>query len=135
MTVQNSVAVRNAMLDAWETAMGTTIKVRLYTGAQPVNCATAASGTMLVEWTLASDYSVNASGGVKTLSSTPIAATAANAGTAGHYRLYDSAGTNCHEQGTVTATGGGGDVTIDNVVIAAAQTVNITGWSKTAAGA
>lgn len=134
MAVQNSIAVRNAMLDAWETAMGTAIKVRLYTGSAPTNCGTAASGTLLVEWTLASDYSANASSGTKTLSSTPIAGTATGTGTAGYYRLYDSAGTNCHEQGTVTATGGGGDVTIDNTSIASGQTVNISGWSKTAAG-
>ena len=135
MTVQNSVAVRNAGLDAWEVSIGVSAKVRLYTGAQPANCAAAASGTMLVEWTLASDYSPNASGGVKTLSATPIGATAAAAGTAGHYRIVDNAGTTCHEQGTITATGGGGDATIDNTVIASGQTVNITGWSKTAAGA
>ncbi len=36
------------------------------------------------------------------------------AGTVGHYEIMDSTGTVCHEQGTVTATGGGGDMTVVN---------------------
>ncbi len=55
-------------------------------------------------------------------------------GTAGHYRIVDSAGTTCHEQGTVTATGGGGDVTIDNTSIVSGQAVNISGWTVTEPG-
>jgi hypothetical protein len=53
------------------------------------------------------------------------------AGIAGHYRIYDSGG-NCKVQGTVTATGGGGDMTLDNVVIAVSQVVTIATYSWTA---
>lgn len=135
MTVQNSTAVRNAQADAWETAIGVSAKVQLYTGAPPANCAAAATGTKLIEWTLASDWAPAASGGTKTLSATPIVGTGLAPGSAGYYRIVDNAGTTCHEQGTVTATGGGGDATIDNVVIAVSQVVNIDSWSKTIAGA
>jgi hypothetical protein len=38
-------------------------------------------------------------------------------------------------QGTVTATGGGGDMTLDNAVIALAQVVTITGFTLTDANA
>lgn len=38
----------------------------------------------------------------------------------------DSSGTVCHEQGTITATGGGGDMTVDNTSIASGQTVTVT---------
>jgi hypothetical protein len=34
-------------------------------------------------------------------------------------------------QGTVTATGNGGDLTLDNVTISGGQTVTITGFSWT----
>jgi len=34
-------------------------------------------------------------------------------------------------QGSVTVTGGGGDLTLDNVSIAAAQAVTITGFTLT----
>ena len=42
-------------------------------------------------------------------------------GTAASFRLYTAAAV-CWAQGTVTATGGGGDMTIDNTTIAATQT-------------
>ncbi len=130
MTVQSSVALRNAVLDAWETAMGTAAKIEIRTGAQPANCAAADTGTLLVSYTLASDWAGAASAGSKTLNNLPVAGTAAAAGTAGHYRFKDNAGTTCHEQGSITATGGGGDMTIDNTSIASGQAVNITGYTK-----
>lgn len=135
MTVQWGTTLRNALLDQIETTIGTSAKIQVLTGAQPANCATASSGTLLVEFDLASDWASNASAGSKALSSTPISATAVAAGTAGYYRIFDSTLTTCHEQGSITATGGGGDVTIDNTTIANDQTVQITSWTKTAPGA
>ena len=38
-------------------------------------------------------------------------------------------------QGTITATGGGGDMTVDNTSVTAGQTVNITAFTITAPGA
>jgi hypothetical protein len=137
MTVQYSTTVRAAMADAWETAQGTAVKVRIYTGTQPASCATAASGTLIIEFALASDWATNPGTGVKVLNGLPLsgAATGAGTNTAGHYRFYDTAGTNCHEQGSITATGGGGDMTIDNTSIASGQTVQVTGYTKTWPGA
>jgi hypothetical protein len=43
MTVQQSVAVRNAKLDAGEVAISTTPILKLFAGAQPANCAAATS--------------------------------------------------------------------------------------------
>jgi len=104
MTVQNSVAVRNAYGDVFESTIGTAAKIALYTGAPPADCATAASGTKLIEWTLASDWSAAAASGVKSLSGTPLTATGLADGTAGYYRITNNAGSTCHEQGTVTRT-------------------------------
>jgi hypothetical protein len=134
MAIQLSTTVRNAMLDAMETAIGVSAKIFILTGTQPATCATAQSGTKLVEFDLASDWAANASTGSKAFN-TVSSATAVNTGTAGYYRLYASDGTTCHEQGTITATGGGGDMTIDNTSIATGQTVNITGWTWTEPGA
>lgn len=135
MTIQFSTAVRNALLDVIETTVGAAAKLQIWTGAPPANCATAPSGTKLVEITMASDWAANASAGSKTLNSLPLLTTALAAGTAGYYRFVDSVGTTCHEQGTVTATGGGGDMTIDNAVLASGQAVQVTGFTKTAPGA
>ena len=133
MTVQYSTGLRNGILDAWETAMGTAMKVEIRTGAQPANAAAASTGTLLVSYTLASDWAANAAAGSKSFNNLPIAGTAGAAGTAGHYRFFDNAGTTCHEQGSITATGGGGDMTIDNTSIANGQAVNITGYTKNTA--
>jgi hypothetical protein len=135
MAVQLSVAARNARLDAIETAIGTAPVLKIFTGAQPANCAAANSGTELISATLPSDWMAGASSGTKALSGTWQDASANNPGTAAHFRLYASDGTTCHMQGTVTATGGGGDLTLDNVVIAAGQSVTITSFAITDANA
>lgn len=135
MAIQQSTAVRNARLDAFETAIGVSAILKIRTGAQPANCAAADSGTVLATCNLPSDWMAAASGGSKAKSGTWEDLSADNAGTAAHYRLYATDGVTCHEQGTITATGGGGDMTVDNTVFAAAQAFTITGYTKTAGGA
>lgn len=131
MTFQIATAVANDMLDAWETSIGTLPVVKFFTGSKPANCAAANTGTELWIKTLAADWASAAAAGVKALTSTPISSTAIATGSIGHYRLYASDGTTCKDQGSVTATGGGGDMTVDAVAITAiGQTVNITAWSK-----
>ena len=85
--------------------------------------------------TLPSDYLAASSGGVKSKLGTWEDPVADATGTAGHYRLYASDGVTCHEQGDITATGGGGALTLVTVSITAGQPVIITAWSKTAPGA
>lgn len=135
MALQFSTAVRNAMLDAIETTMGEGEIIRVFTGAAPANCAAADSGTKLAEWTLAGsgDWAA-ASGGSKALAGTPLVTTAVGSGTAGYARWYSS-GSVCGMQGSVTLSGGGGDVTLDNTNIQTGQQTQITGFSMTAPGA
>jgi hypothetical protein len=132
MTLQYSTAVRNARLDAVESTIGTTAILRIRTGAAPANCAAADSGTVLATLNLPSDWMAAASGGAKALSGTWQDASADATGTAAHFRIYDSSGTTCHLQGTVTATGGGGDVQLDNTSLATGQSVTITSFAMTA---
>ena len=133
MSIQNSTTLRNNMIGQYETTVGTAPKLQLRTGAPPANCAAAATGTLLAELTLPSDWLTAASSGQVTLNGT-WTGTGSAAGAAAHYRLLDNAGTTCHEQGTVTATGGGGDMTVDNTSIAAAQAVSVTSWTRTQGG-
>ena len=56
-------------------------------------------------------------------------------GTAGYFRLHDNGGTTCHMQGTITATGAGGDMQLDNTNIAVGQQITITAFTITAGGA
>lgn len=131
MALQLSITARNARLDAIETTIGTAPILTIRTGSAPADCATANSGTVLATLTLPSDWMANASSGSKAKSGTWQDASADNAGTAAHFRIHDSTGTTCHLQGTVTATGGGGDLTLDNTSIAAGQTVTITSFTLT----
>lgn len=135
MALQLSTSVRNAMLDAIETTVGTSAIIEIRTGSAPATCATADSGSVLVTYNLASDWAAAASSGSKALSSTPISGTAGATGTAGHFRVKDSGGTTTHAQGTITATGGGGDMTVDNTSITSGQSVNITSLSFAQSGA
>ncbi len=131
MSLQFSVAVRNARLDAIETAVGTAPRLKIRTGAVPANCAAADSGSVLADLTLPSDWLANASGGSKAKSGTWQDASADAGGTAAHWRLYAADGTTCHAQGTVTATGGGGDMEVDNTTFAALQSFTITAFTIT----
>lgn len=135
MSFQFSTAGRNAGLDAIFTAIGASAILKIRTGAVPANVAAADSGTVLATLNLPSTYMAAASGGSKSKTGTWEDLSADAAGSAGHFRLYASDGTTCHIQGTITATGGGGDMTLDNVVIAAAQAITITAFTVTAGGA
>ena len=135
MALQYSVAVRNAQLDALETAVGTSAILRIRSGSVPASCATADAGTVLATFNLPSDWMAAASSGSKSKSGTWEDTSADATGTAGHWRLYASDGTTCHAQGTISATGGGGDMTLDNTSIAAGQQVTITSLTLTAGGA
>lgn len=135
MTLQYSVGVRNARLDAVETAIGTSAILEIRTGAPPANCAAADSGTVLATVNLPSDWMVAASGGTKAKSGTWQDASADNTGTAVHFRMKDSGGTACHIQGTVTLTAGGGDMTVDNTSFVTGQTFTVTGFTLTAGNA
>lgn len=131
MALQLSDAVRNARLDAIEASIGTGAVLKIRTGAPPANCAAADSGTVLATLTLPSDWMAAASGGSKALAGSWSDASADATGTAAHFRLYASDGATCGLQGTVTATGGGGDMTVDNTSFASGQVFSVTSFTLT----
>lgn len=135
MAFQLSTAVRNATLAAIETTVGTTPILTISTSNPPTDCATANTGTVLASMTLPADFMQNPAGGVVQLSGTWQDLSADASGTAGHFRVFDSTGTTCHMQGTITATSGGGDMELDNTNIAIGQQIQITAFTITAGGA
>lgn len=132
MPLQLSTAVRNAVLDAIESTTGTAPTLELRTGSVPANCAAADTGSVAATLTLPSDWLANAASASKALAGTwQVASAAGNASPVAHFRIKQ--GATCHLQGTVTATGGGGDLTLDNTTINAGQTVTITAFTLNAA--
>lgn len=130
MALQFSVTLRNNRLDQIESTVGTAAKLYLYTGAAPANCAAADTGTVLATMTLPSDWMNAASSGSKTLLGT-WTTTASATGTVGYFRVKDNTGATCHLQGSVTISGSGGDMTLDNNAVAVGQTINITTFTIT----
>lgn len=129
MAIQLSVSVRNARLDAIETAIGVSAVLKIRTGAAPADCATADSGTVLATLNLPSDWMAAAASGSKAKAGTWQDTSADAAGTAAHFRIYASDGTTCHIQGTVGQ--GSGDLSLDNTNLAAGQAVTINSFTLT----
>ena len=130
MAVQLSVAVRNARLDSIETTVGVSPFLDLRTGAQPSDCAQADTGTELEHMALPSDWLAAASAGAKAKTGTWSGTIDAD-GTVGHFRIKETTDTTCHMQGSVTATGGGGDMELDNVVVATGQSITVDTFTVT----
>lgn len=98
----------------------------LYTGSVPAVTA-AATGTAVASIVLPSTPWVQATNNVVKNNTWSVAA--ANAGTVTYYRLVNAAVTEW-EQGTITASGGGGDAIIDNTTVVAGQTVTCTTFTR-----
>lgn len=122
--IRISVAARNAGVDAITALLdGGTLEIR--TGSQPATPADADSGTLLAEFELAATAYGSASNGEAQLTDTPLSADALTSGTAGHFRLKDAQGDPVID-GSVSESGGGGDLILDNTDINEGQKVNIT---------
>jgi deoxyribose-phosphate aldolase len=113
MSLTVTAAAAQSMGSALATAIGASSTIKIYSGSKPATPETAATGTLLV--TIAISGSFTSSGGVLTASD-PAAAAPAASGTAGYFRLATSGGTAIID-GTVTATGGGGDLTLGSTAI------------------
>jgi hypothetical protein len=135
MPLKFSTLLRNSLLDQIETFISTAPVLRIYTGSPPAATTDGATGTLLAEMTLPSDWMAAASSGQKAKSGTWQDASANNAGTAGYFRILDTTGTTTIIQGTVSATGDGGDMTLDNAVIAAGQSITINTFTLTGGNA
>jgi hypothetical protein len=126
MGLQYSVGVNNARLDSIETTIGTSAKLRIYTGSAPADCAAAATGTLLVEMALPSDWMAAASGASKVKAGT-WTGVASGTGTAGYFRIVDNAGTVTGLQGTAGMSGT--DLILNNSSIATSQAVTVDSFS------
>jgi hypothetical protein len=131
MALQVSNAVRSAMADAIETAIGASPKLRLRTGSAPASLAAAATGTVVAEMTLPADWMAAAVNGVKSLSGSWQDGSADATGTVAHFEIVSSDGATRHLQGTVTGTGLGGDIELQNTSVNSGQAVSITAFNLT----
>ena len=133
MATRLATSARNAACDAIVDLLdagagAATIQVR--TGAQPANPNAAATGTLLVTFTLADPAFGAAAAGVATLQGTPRAAVGVAAGTAGWFRALDSNG-NAVFDGSVGATGSGEQLELNTTTVSVDLDMEITGGTFT----
>lgn len=132
MAITLATATRNAMCDAavdrvdGGSGAGT---VQIRSGSRPASANSAATGTLLATVTLADPAYGSSASGVATLTD-PVSVTAVADGTATWFRVLDSNPATCWD-GSVTATGGGGDMTLATTTITTGLAVDITGGSFT----
>jgi hypothetical protein len=125
MAFQKSIAVRNAELDAIEVSIGVDAKLKIFTGAEAVNCAAADPAGTLITMTLPTDWMSAAAAGVKAKLGA-WSGTASGSGTAASWRIYATDGTTCGLQGNMT------DMTLDNTTVVSGQTITVATFSITA---
>ncbi|HEY8593303.1 MAG TPA: hypothetical protein VIL42_10640 [Sphingomicrobium sp.] len=128
MTIQFAQSTAHAMLDAIETDIGGSPVLYLRSGAQPATCGAADTGTLIATIAMAADAFSNATSWAKAIAATISDLSADNAGTLGHWRIKTSGGVT-KLQGSITASGGGGDMTVDNTNVTAGQQVDVTSFA------
>ena len=132
MTLSIATAYRSTMCDALVDGLdagagaGT---IKIYSGTRPANPNASITGTLLATITCADPAFGAASSGVATISD-PASVTAVADGTASHFRAADSTGAAVFD-GSVTATGGGGDLTLATTTITTGLSVDVTGGTVT----
>ena len=120
-----TIAARNAAGTALTDLLNTgSIEIR--TGTSP-GVDSAATGTLLGTLPLSASAFGTWAAGSATANAITQDASADDTGTAGYFRALNS-GSGAVIDGTVTATGGGGDLELNSVSIVAAATIDITSW-------
>lgn len=107
--------------------------IEIRTGAQPASVITVPSGVLLSTLVLSDPAFGAAVGG--TASANPITddVSADATGSAGWFRGFDSTGVAVID-GTITATGGGGDLELNDIDIVADSIVQVNSWKVTMPG-
>lgn len=119
----STTLVRNAMLDAITSAIGTSGLLRIYDGTRPASGGTAT--TLLAELPLSATAAPAASGGVLTFNAITTDASANATGTATWFRIVTSGGTFVIDGNVGTS---GSDLNLTTTSIVATQPVSVTSF-------
>ncbi len=123
MSLTHAIAARNALADLIDDLVNT--------GSGIAIMRFCSSTTTIVDILLSNPAHGAASAGTITLSGVPLSATAIATGNIDNYQVLNRNGTVVYS-GTVTATGGGGDITINNISVNPGQEVAIISYTYSA---
>jgi hypothetical protein len=127
------VACRNALADALTTYAGSGALLKIFSGSRPATGG--AETTKLAQLTFSGNIAAAAASGVLTLNIPQTDTSADATGTATWARITKADGTTVVTDMSVTATGGGGDLTLDSTSVTLGGTVAITSGSITVGNA
>lgn len=127
MAFQYGTTLRNNQVSQIQTTIGASGTLKIFSGAEPANCAAADPTGLLATIVLPATF-LTSSGGVTTISGSWTVAASAT-GTAATFRMYDGSAT-CHVQGNTTT-----DLVLNNTSITSGQTVTVTSFTVTAGNA
>jgi hypothetical protein len=132
MAIRITTARQNALADALVDAIdvGGAGSVEIRTLAQPANANGADVGALLATFTLAAAAFTIAAAGTATLLGVPISTTGVAAGTAGHARVKSGGGLTIFD-GSVTASGGGGDFEMSTTTVSIGLDLDLTAGTIT----
>ena len=126
MALTHSTAAKNAMLDAIDALINTG------SGTAQLKITTTGAGSVLATIDLDNPAFGSAASGAMVMAGLPQGDASADAtGTAAEFHIYDRDAT-LVVSGTVTATGGGGDMTMPSVSITASEPVDLNTFTYNA---
>lgn len=129
MAMKFSEDVRNARLDAIQEIVGPSPILRFWSGSTPANTSAPDAGTKLVEMNLPANWMSPAANASKQKAGVWKTLSALATGVAMYYRIYSSDDDEPRVQGTITATGDGGDMTVASTDVFVGQEVVVTAFS------
>lgn len=121
MALTLAVTAVQAMGAGLATDIGSAATIEIRSGSKPATPETADAGTLLATVSIVGSFT--STDGVLT-SADPASVTIAATGTAAHFRLKTSVGV-AKLDGTVTATGGGGDMELATVALSSGATLDL----------
>lgn len=140
LTFRISYAAAAAMLDVLGSTTfdaGTAAVINIYTGAQPADVETAASGTLLAELTMSADSfgpAANQNPGARITAAAITQDSSANAtGTAGYFRCFIQSGGDAICDGSVGTSGT--DMVVNTTSFTSGATVSCSAFTITLAEA
>ena len=124
MALQYSVTVRTNRSAQFQTTVGASGTLVIYSGAEPANCAASNPSGTLATINLPATFLASASGAASLVGTWTVSGAAAN-GTAASFRIFDGS-SNCHLQGNCTT-----DMVLSSNNIVSGSPVTITGFTIT----
>jgi hypothetical protein len=123
MAFQYGVTLRNNQASQIQATIGGSGTLKIFSGAEPVNCAAVDPAGLLATITLPATF-LTSSGGVTTIAGT-WSANASATGIAASFRMYDGSGV-CQVQGNTTT-----DLVLNNTSVTLGQPVTVTSFIVT----